>query len=327
MTSTMNPVRAHTRAKTVSPAQRLHAAFAAVRVSFAWLGVRKTLTPDQKAQAADTFNAEGPYLSAAKKLLDTQHPAFKAVTAVKNRIVAHWRSSSLPYPEPGIRLIRQDAIGDFDDRMTRMRVELAGAVLELDRQYDELRTTAAERLGDLYNLADYPPSLSELFSVEWDFPSVEPPSYLLELNPSLYEAEKQRMAMRFEQAVELAETAFTEEFGKLVGHVTERLSGVSEDGRPKTFRDSAVTNLREFFERFRTLNIHSSKELDELVDTAQCALGGVGPQKLREDGDLRQRIATQFSAVASSLEGMMIDRPRRRVLRPNQAAGQSENEK
>lgn len=316
MTSTMNPPRANTRANTASPAQRLHAAFAAVRVSFAWLGVRKTLTPDQKAQAADTFNAEGQYLSAAKKLLDTQHPAFKAVTAVRNRIVAHWRGSSLPYPEPGIRLIRQDAIENFDDRMTCMRDELAEAVETLDRQYDELRSAAAERLGDLYNPADYPPSLSGLFTVEWDFPSVEPPSYLLELNPALYEQEKQRMAQRFEQAVELAESAFVEEFGKLIGHVTERLSGVNENGQPKTFRNSCIENLREFFERFRSLNVHSSKELDDLVDTAQQALGNTGPQKLREDTDLRQQIATQFSAVASSLEGMMVDRPRRRVLRP-----------
>ena len=176
-----------------------------------------------------------------------------------------------------------------------------------------------QRLGDLYNPADYPPSLSGLFSVEWDFPSVEPPSYLLELNPSLYEQEKRRMSQRFEQAVELAESAFVEEFGKLIGHVTERLSGVNEDGQPKTFRNSSIDNLREFFERFRTLNVHSNAELDDLVDTAQRALGNTGPQKLREDGDLRQRIATQFSAVASNLEGMMVDKPRRRVLRPNQA--------
>jgi hypothetical protein len=133
MTSTIDPVRAHTRTKTVSPAQRLHAAFAAVRVSFAWLGVRKTLTPDQKAQAADTFNAEGQYLSAAKKLLDTQHPAFKAVTAVRNRIVAHWRGSSLPYPEPGIRLIRQDVIETFDTRMNHMRAELAARRFNLQQ--------------------------------------------------------------------------------------------------------------------------------------------------------------------------------------------------
>ncbi len=83
-------------------AEHLQATTAAVRVSFTWFGVRKTLTPDQKARAADTFGAEGGYLSAAKKLLDTRHPAFKSVTAVRTRVLAHWRGVTLPYPEAGI---------------------------------------------------------------------------------------------------------------------------------------------------------------------------------------------------------------------------------
>ena len=37
-----------------------------------WLGTRKTLTADQKALAADVFQAEGEFLSAGKKLLDTK---------------------------------------------------------------------------------------------------------------------------------------------------------------------------------------------------------------------------------------------------------------
>jgi hypothetical protein len=59
---------------------------AAVRVSFTWLGTRKTLTPEQRAEAAQPFDAIGQYLSAGKKLLDTSHPAFKAVTAIKTKI-------------------------------------------------------------------------------------------------------------------------------------------------------------------------------------------------------------------------------------------------
>jgi hypothetical protein len=67
-----------------SPAHRLRTTMAAVRVSLSWLGVRKTLSQEQKAQAADTFGAEEKFLSAGKKLIDTTHPAFKAVTGVKS---------------------------------------------------------------------------------------------------------------------------------------------------------------------------------------------------------------------------------------------------
>ena len=79
------------------------ASMAAVRVSFTWFGVRKSLSAQQKAEAADAFGAEGNYLSAGKKLFDTSHPAFRAVTAVRNRATSLWRGLSLPYPEAGIR--------------------------------------------------------------------------------------------------------------------------------------------------------------------------------------------------------------------------------
>ena len=58
------------------------------------------------------------------------------------------------------------------------------------------------------------------------------------------------------------------ELQRLKAHLAERLTGL-HDGQPKVFRDSAVENLREFFERFRRLNIRSSPELDEVVQQAQ----------------------------------------------------------
>ena len=72
----------------VPPGDRLRATMAAARLSFTWLGVSKSLTLAQKSQAADSFGAEAKFLSAGKKLLDTSHPAFKAVTAIRGRCVA-----------------------------------------------------------------------------------------------------------------------------------------------------------------------------------------------------------------------------------------------
>jgi hypothetical protein len=287
---------------------------AAVRIAFTWLGCRKTLTPDQKSEAADTFGASHEYMSAAKKLLDTSHPSFKAVTAVRGRILAFWKGLSLPYPEPGIRLIRVDDVQSFQVQMTTLQAELAEAVEELDKRYDELKAAARRRLGRLYNPSDYPSSLRDLFAVSWDFPSFEPPSYLRQISPELYEQESRRIAAKFEEAVQLAEQAFTVVFSMLVSHLTERLSG-KVDGKEKIFRDSAIENLTEFFERFRGLNVRSNEDLDRLVASAQQIVRGVQPQQLRDNQSLRQQIATQLSSVQSQVEGMLVDRPRRNILR------------
>ena len=102
---------------------------------------------------------------------------------------------------------------------------LAEAVEQLDQQYADLRTDARHRLGDLFDSADYPPSLDNLFDVVWDFPSFEPPDYLRQLSPELYAQECQRVQARFDEAVQLAEQAFTDELANLVSHLTDRLAG------------------------------------------------------------------------------------------------------
>ena len=300
---------------TAAPAaERLRRTMAAVRVSIRWFGIRRSLTAEQKAEAAEPFGAEAKFLSAGKKLLDNTAPAYKAVTTVRGKVISFWKSMSLPYPEPGIRLIRQDRIDGFTAQMREFQDELAEAVSNLDRHYSELKNAARQRLGSLYNPGDYPESLSELFGIEFDFPSVEVPQYLQQLNPQLYEEECRRVQSRFDEAVRLAEEAFAAELAKLVSHLTERLSG-TDDSKPKTFRNSCVENLNEFFQRFRQLNVRSSEQLDSLVADAQRVIRGVDPQDLRDNAAMRQHIATEMSRVESVLDGMLIDKPRRNILR------------
>ena len=212
---------------------------------------------------------------------------------------------SLPYPEPGIRLIRQDKIDDFAAQMREFQEELTEAVETLDRHYNELKATARQRLGSLFNAGDYPESLRHMFSVESDFPSVEPPDYLQQLNPQLYEQECQRVQSRFDEAVRLAEEAFTAELAKLVSHLTERLSG--QEMASRKLRNSMVENLTEFFQRFRELNVRSSEQLDQLVGQAQQVIRGVEPQDLRDNAGLRQHVATEISRVQSVLDGLLVD--------------------
>ena len=247
-------------------------------------------------------------------MLDTNDPSFKAVTKVKGEATKYWKDQTLPYPEPGLRLIRQSDVAEFGRRVDRYKDELSMAVVDLEDQYDELRSAARERLGELFNASDYPPTLIGAFAIDCDFPNVEPPEYLRRLSPQLYEAECQRVQSRFNEAVEMAEQAFFEELAGLVDHLSNRLAG-TEDGKPKIFRDSVVTNLTDFFQRFRRLNVGCNEELDALVDRARNVISGVQPQQLRDSQNLRNHVATQMASIQSNLDQLLVDRPRRRIQR------------
>lgn len=299
---------------TTNAAVRLRSTMAASRMSFTWFGTTKSLTEEQKSTVANSFGAESDVLSAGKKLLDTKHPAYKNVTSIKTRITAFWKGETLPFPQSGMRLIRQDSIERFSDRMQEFNEELTEAVTELNSVFGRLKESAEVRLGDLFNPSDYPDSLMGLFDVTWDFPSIEVPDYLRRLRPDLYQQEAERVARRFDQALEMAESAFIAELSNLIGHLNERLTG-EVDGKPKVFRDTAITNLQDFFARFRQLNVRSNEELDSLVERCQQIVNGRTPQSLRDNRLARNTVVTELQRVGNQLDQLYVDRPRRNLIR------------
>lgn len=307
---------------TEAPAHELRRATIAVRVSFTWFGTRKAVSTAQRDLMAQGFDAEGTSISAGKKLVNTKHPDFKRLTKVKGAISAYWKGISLPYPEDGIRLIKSECLDDFETEMAALRDDLGMAVAALAEHYEDIRLEAKARLGSLFDPGDYPATLDGLFAVSWDYPSVEPPDYLLELKPALYEQERQRMAARFEEAVRLAEQSFATEFSKVVAALCESLDGRRANGETKELKQSAIRSTMEFFDRFKSLRIGNASQLDALVEQAQLAIQGTNAKALREDGDTRVSIAGQLAAVRDQLETMVVDRPRRRILRPTPVAAQ-----
>jgi hypothetical protein len=68
--STTQPTNTPTTQLERSAAQRLRTTMAAVKLSFTWLGVRKTLAPEQRTTAARAFHADRELLSARRHQLD-----------------------------------------------------------------------------------------------------------------------------------------------------------------------------------------------------------------------------------------------------------------
>ena len=300
-------------ASAASAAAQLREETAAVRLRIRRFGTRRSLDPADQVRAASTFGAEHDYLSARKKLLDTKHVAFRQVTRQIGLARTLWRQMTLPFPEPSIRLIRRQRIDEFEAALSGIRSDLSEALHALDEVYAVLRADARDRLGELYDADDYPDCLSEEFGFAWDFPSVEPPNYLAELSPALYEQEQQRVQARFDEAVRLAEDAFTTELTELVQRLSDRLSG-DEDGKPKVLRESAVVNLREFFDRFSQLNIRSNAALDGLVEQARQAIEGVDVADLRNRDDLRQQVGERLGEVRTQLEQLTVEQPPRQFF-------------
>lgn len=76
-----------------------------------------------------------------------------------------------------------------------------------------------------------------------------------------------------------------------------------------------MSNLSDFFDRFRRLNVSSNPELDALVEQAQQLVRGVGPQNLRDDGGLRRHVGEEMARMQTQVEALIVNAPRRRIVR------------
>jgi hypothetical protein len=285
----------------------------AVKLSFSWLGTQRKLSDTQTKQAADTFHAATDLVTASKRLIDTKNATYRTLTAIKSQASSYWRSMTLPYPQEGIRLIKQADVAAFEDKMREFREQLAAAASNLQLEYESIKEASREKLGDLFNPTDYPPTLDGVFEIKWEYPPVEPPNYLMTFNPELYSQEQSRVQHRFEAAVVMAENAFAEQLQEMIAHLIERLTD-EPDGTKKTFRSSAVENFKEFYDNFRRMNVRSNAQLEGLIRQANDLVAGVDVADLRKNADLRQNLSHQMHTVKSALDSMITNAPRRRVL-------------
>lgn len=267
---------------------QLRAETTAVRVRRSSLGTSRKLAGAQVAQSAETFGAAPEFISARKKLFDTKHESYKRVTAIVSSAFLYWRSVTVPFPDRGIRLLRRDRVETFERQMNEFVDDLMEAVDELNKVYQsEILPNARVQLGDLYDPSDYPQNLNGCWSIDWEFPSVEPPDYLRELNPRLWEQERQRATDRFNEAVRLTEVAMAEELAKAIEAIVERLTpqevnAYTYAGDSKLIVDNRTQNLTDELTRLNQeveqdgLDGNYNSELDRQVDEVEAELIRLG---------------------------------------------------
>jgi len=306
----------------------LQSDWGAVRIGFdGWPGTTVAVKKDKKEVMADAVGAKK--ISASVPKFDTKHPTYKALTACKTKIKDTWECRTLDWVEDGVRLIRLDKIEEFNATMAELRAELETARNAFAEVYPDLIDQAREDNGELFDRSAYLEDFEGQYTFTVDYPSLTMPAWLQKLanvNPTLYAEQTARIKARFDQAVSMAEDAFIGELAKLVEDLQRKLSGL-DDGTEKKLMGSTVENLREFFGRFKSLNLHSSPELDRLVEQAELALSGqdliggkpVTRDELKDSENIRRDVRSRLSVVASQLEGMMAASPRRAINRRRKA--------
>ena len=96
--STTQPTNNPVTQTNPNAAQRLRTTMAAVRLAFTWLGVRKTLAPEQRTTAARAFHADRELLAVACggwcKRIKTAPEITKGGRPFRNLLPSRWNQMS-----------------------------------------------------------------------------------------------------------------------------------------------------------------------------------------------------------------------------------------
>ncbi len=257
-------------------------------------------------------DADKRLISAHKRLLDS--PQMKAITSLDGEVRRYLYTRGLPSLfKSGVYLLPIDFIEEVQTTLcafAAQRGQLVGVFLAA---YPDLIERDQQRLRSAFNATDYhsQESLAAQFSMQWQFIAFSVPGQLKQISHTLFQEEQHKAETLWQETLAEVRTLLRVNMTELVNHLVERLSGTSKDGKPKVFRKTLITNLREFLDTFDARNLSDDGALTEVVAKARELLADVDPQTVRTSEDLRASLRDGFTQLKSTLDTLVMEKPAR----------------
>lgn len=265
------------------------------------------VTPEEGGTTSDGSPAnkvDRALLSMSKQLLDSKE--LKEIRKLDGRIRAYVRSVCLPY-RVGIHLLPVDLVERAEGELKKFAEERAEKVNAFLRVYPQQIAASREGLGALWNSADYPTAeqVQQAFRFEWQYVNFGVPGKLREISPEFFRSEQRKAAEKWREASESIQQVLRAQMSKLVQKLQDKLTPNS-DGKPKTFHESTVTNVREFLELFDVRNVTNDAQLEGLVNRAQAAMANISASDLRSNEAIRDGLRGSFEEITKQLDTLVV---------------------
>lgn len=280
------------------------------RLKIRRFGVSRVVDGAAKDVIAFAVGANIDVMSVAKKLIDTKDEDYRKVTGCLSQSTKFWSDNTLPWHDPGVRLCLNKHVDGVQQFIDEKRAEMDDYVAVLNGKFPSLIDAQEQKLGEMFNRADYPTTLIGAFDIVLEYPNLTVDQTLKEVNAKLYEEQAAIVRARFSEAVTMAEQAFATEMHDMLAHLCERMDGLNDD-TTKRFDDKTIGSLNKFFDRFASLDLGSSEGLTDLVNEAKQVVSGTKPDVIRNNVALRDIARTALGGIGTSLQGMLQDEKRR----------------
>ena len=208
-----------------------------------------------------------------KRSLRNINTAYNKCKATHNRLTLPWRDG-------GDRILPTAMFLEYSKAMREVKTEFDEAVNEFLEGYPDIVKNARKRLGKLLDNKRLPTAaeVKRKFGVHQEiYPLPDIADFRVNLSKEDVAEIRKQMKTSIDDTIEKAMTGIWQQLAELIGKIEKTLKEPK-----KVFRDSLISNLKEFCELIPKLNLTDDSKLEDFRKEAVKELVNLRPDNLRE---------------------------------------------
>ena len=277
-----------------------------LKVGFGVIGSSKKVSGSEVL----TTDADMDRIKVSKTLYGN-NPELEAIKKADTQMRTYLYNTCLPF-DMGIMLLPWGLVETVDTRLKAFAAEREALVDAFIKVYPQIVANAKEQLRSQYNETDYPnvAVARSKFAFTYRLLSLSVPGKLKSISAEMFKNETEKAAAQIQNALEDITLIMRQELLDMVTNLEDRLSP-GDEGKPKKFKETTVTNLQSFLEGFDIRNVANDQELAKLVAKAKEIVGGTSAPSLRSNAEFREKVCAGMASIKDQLAGLVEEKGRK----------------
>jgi hypothetical protein len=220
------------------------------------------------------------------KKLFADEPTFDAISKFAGNARTFHYHATMPWSDSGLRLLTTAMYFEYQKTISQMEMDFSGLIDEFINDYQNMVLRAEHKLGDMFDVLDYPDpdSLRDKFRFSVKFsPVPDVGDWRVDIGNDARETLQMSYQQAYTANLESAYKDVWDRTHEALANMSAKLAGNNK----QIFRDTLVTNVKEMIDLLDKFNITGDAKMRQAKVKIQSALSGVTPDALREDDEFR----------------------------------------
>jgi hypothetical protein len=217
------------------------------------------------------------------------------------------RNSTLPWSDSGPRLLPTARYFAYHKNMSAMQAEFYRMVDRLIDVYDLEVSQVQAKLGDLFDVRDYPTAddIRKKFSFKFNYiPLPEAGDWRLDIGNEALASLKEQYESHFDGWFAAAMRDIWERLYKTLSTLSAQLSDKTEDGKTPKIFTSVFDRALEIIDMMETCNLTGDPQMQLMQRRLSQTFKGVTIEDIKDDAYLRRETKQAIDAAIKNLPSL-----------------------